>query len=72
MRGPVDRLGRDLGLEDRRHRLGMAGMRVRHQSNCGVLTAGSWTIVIQMLLRSCSSSVRTESVKPRIANFAPQ
>ena len=47
-------------------------MRVRHQSNCGVLTAGSWTIVIQMRLRSCSSSVRTESVKPRIANFAPQ
>jgi hypothetical protein len=40
--------------------------------NCGVLTAGSCTIVMWTLLLSWMSSVRIESVKPRIANFAAQ
>ncbi|HSD01744.1 MAG TPA: hypothetical protein VLB81_05210 [Gaiellales bacterium] len=45
---------------------------MRHHENWGVFTAGSCTIVIHTRLRSCRSSVRTESVKPRTANFAPQ
>ena len=51
---------------------GWSGSRVRHHENWGVFTAGSCTIVMWTSLRSCRSSVRTESVKPRIANFAPQ
>jgi len=51
---------------------GWRGRRVLHHANCGVLTAGSCTIVTRTRLLSCSSSVRSESVKPRIANFAPQ
>ena len=46
-RGPHDRLGGDLGLEDRRHRARATRQVVRTQSNCGVLSAGSCTIVIR-------------------------
>ena len=42
------------------------------QSNCGVFTAGRCTIVSWMSTLSCSSSERSASVKPRIANLAPQ
>ena len=45
---------------------------VRTDVNCGVLSPGSWTIVTRTALFSCMSSQRSESVKPRIANFAPQ
>ena len=51
---------------------GWSGSLVRHQENCGVFTAGSCTIEIHTRLLLCRSSVRTLSVKPRIANFAPQ
>ena len=51
---------------------GWSGSFVRHQSNCGVFTAGSCTIVIHTRLLRCMSSVRMESVIPRMANFAPQ
>ena len=44
----------------------------RHQVNCGVFIAGSCTIVRWMFLRSWISSVRSESVKPAMACFAPQ
>ncbi len=42
------------------------------QSNCGVFTAGSCTMVIFTSLPALSSSVRTDSVKPFMACFAPQ
>jgi hypothetical protein len=42
------------------------------QSNCGVLTAGSCTIVTFTFDPSWRSSVRSESVIPRMANFDPQ
>ena len=59
------------GCVDRRNRLsGCIGMRVFTTSNCGVLTAGSCSIDTVMLLPSCSSSVRSESVKPRMAALA--
>ena len=48
------------------------GRRLRTQSNCGVLTAGSCTIVTVMLLPSCSNSHRSESQKPWTACFAAQ
>ena len=51
---------------------GCRGSFARPQSNCGVLSAGSWTIVTCTFEPSCSSSVRSDSVKPRIACFAPQ
>ena len=37
-----------------------------------MLTAGICTTVIRTLLLSCSSSHRTDSVKPLMACFAPQ
>ena len=42
------------------------------QANCGVLRAGSWTMVTRTLLRSCSSSQRNASWKPWMACLAPQ
>ena len=44
----------------------------RDQSNCGVFTAGSSTIVIFTRDFSASSSVRIDSVKPFTACFAAQ
>ena len=64
--------GGDLGLVDRRHRLGWLGRRDSTQENCGVLTAGIWTTVTWTLLFSCMSSVRNEDVKPLMACLAPQ
>jgi hypothetical protein len=45
---------------------------VRPHSNCGVLKAESWTMVMCTRLRSCASSQRRLSVKPRSAALAPQ
>ncbi len=47
-------------------------MRFNAQSNCGVLKADRCTLVTWTLLRSCRSSQRKESVKPRSACFAAQ
>ena len=47
-------------------------MAVRHQLNCGVLTAGRCTIDSRTLLPWCSSSARVDSKKPRHANFEEQ
>jgi len=47
-------------------------MRLRAQSNWGVFTAGSCTMVRRMRLSSCASSDRNASVNPRTANFAAQ
>jgi hypothetical protein len=41
-------------------------------SNCGVLSAGSCTMVTCTPLSSWMSSERSESVKPRSAAFAAQ
>ena len=40
-----------------------------HQSNCGVFTAGKWTMCSRALLPSCSNSARVDSKYPRHANF---
>ena len=58
-------MGRPMGRGER-------PMCTRAQSNWGVLTAGNSTMLIRMPEPSCMSSVRRESVKPRIACFAPQ
>ena len=51
---------------------GCLGMCVRALSNWGVLTAGSSTIVILMLLPACKSSLRNEPViPPRYAKADP-
>ncbi len=51
---------------------GWRGSVVLTWPNCGVLTAGSWTIEIRTWDLSCSSSQRTDSVNPWIACLAPQ
>ena len=51
---------------------GARGRRESTQSNWGVFKAGSWTIVILTPLLSCSSSQRSDSVKPLMACLAPQ
>ena len=67
------RRGATVGLVARgRAGLEAAAEEVRHHENWGVFTAGSCTIVMWTLLPSWRSSVRTESVNPRTANFAPQ
>jgi hypothetical protein len=45
---------------------------VLHQSNCGVLSAGICTMVRCTSQPSCSSSLRSASVKPRMANLLAQ
>jgi hypothetical protein len=45
---------------------------LRTTSNCGVFTAGSCSMVTRMRLPSCRSSLRSESVKPRMAAFDAQ
>ena len=67
-----DLLGNRFGLHHGRNWARFRGMCVRAQSNCGVLTAGSSTVVSAMALRVLINSVRSESVKPRIACLAPQ
>ncbi len=52
--------------------MGCADSRERTHSNWGVLTAGIWTVVTWTLLPRCSSSVRSEEVKPLMACLAPQ
>ena len=46
--------------------------RLRTQSNCGVFIAGSCTMVSRTLVRSCSSSLRSESQSLLIACLAAQ
>lgn len=48
------------------------GSLLRAQSNCGVLKADNCTIVSRTFDPSWISSLRSESVKPRIAALAPQ
>lgn len=48
------------------------GIRFSTHSNCGVLTAGSCTIVVRTPLPECSSSQRSDSLKPWMACLAPQ
>ncbi len=47
-------------------------VRLRAQANCGVFTAGRCTMVRWMSSPSCRISERRLSVKPRIADLAPQ
>ena len=70
--GEHNAAGGDLGLVDRRHRLGWFGNRDRTQENCGVLTAGICTTVTCTPEFSCSNSQRSDEVKPLIACLAPQ
>jgi len=70
--GPRDRSSGDLGLVDRWHRLGFFGIRLFDHSNCGVFIAGICTIESWTSQSSWMSSVRTDSVNPWIACFAPQ
>ena len=51
---------------------GCFGIRFLHQPNCGVFTAGMCTMLIRTWLPSWSSSARTDSKKPRQANFDEQ
>src|SRR5215467_207544 len=51
---------------------GCLGSRDRTQENCGVLTAGICTTVTCTPEFSCSSSHRSDEVKPLIACLAPQ
>jgi len=51
---------------------GSFGSRDRTQENCGVLTAGICTTVTCTPEFSCSSSQRSEEVKPLMACLAPQ
>jgi len=49
-----------------------SAIRLRAQSNWGVFTAGSCTMVTRIRLPSCASSDRKASVNARAANFAAQ
>ena len=71
MGGIDDRVGCNLG------KIGGTGcgrrlILLRAQLNCGVLSAGIWTMTRFTSTPSCSNSVRRLSVNPRIANLAPQ
>ena len=63
---PRPRAGRSAPPAARR-----CGSRESTQSNCGVFTAGSCTIVMCTLLLSCSSSARTDSVNPWMRVLRP-
>jgi hypothetical protein len=51
---------------------GCSGRRLRTTWNWGVFTAGRCTAMTFTRLRSCASSHRSESAKPRTAAFAAQ
>ena len=70
--GPDDRLGGDLGLEDRGTGFALRGRRLLTQPNCGVFRAGIWTIVSRTRLSSWISSQWSESQNPWIACLAAQ
>ena len=63
--------GPELGPINRGHRPGVLGQPGQNQENCGVFTAGSWTIVTCTLLLSWSNSQRSASWKPWMACLAP-
>jgi hypothetical protein len=71
--GVHDGPGDHLGLVDGRDRAWTVGLAVEDPVELGgVLTAGSCTIMSRTLLRWCSSSQRSASVKPSMACLAPQ
>ena len=62
----------DLGLIDRRHRLRMIGQAGEHPGELRGVDRRHLDDRDVMSLWSCSNSVRTDSVKPLTACFAPQ
>jgi len=69
--GIQDAAGPELGPINRGHRPGVLGQPGQNQENCGVFTAGSWTIVTCTLLLSWSNSQRSASWTPWMACLAP-